>query len=100
MSLRQKQSEFTQALGLLIAHAYYLGYELTISDVQSLPAHRRHKKGSKHHKRLAADLNLFKDGIYLRSTEFHTPLGEYWELIGGIWGGHFNDGNHYEWPDH
>lgn len=22
-------------------------------------------------------------------------IGEYWESIGGAWGGRFNDGNHY-----
>ena len=24
-----------------------------------------------------------------------NELGEYWESIGGSWGGRFNDGNHY-----
>ena len=31
-------------------------------------------------------------------TEDHEPLGEWWESIGGVWGGRFNDGNHYESP--
>lgn len=52
-------------------------------------------RGSLHEIGLAVDLNLFKDGRYLASTEDHRPLGEYWESIGGTWGGHFNDGNHY-----
>jgi hypothetical protein len=49
--------------------------------------------------RLAIDLNLFdSDGTYLTDTEDHRRLGEWWEAQGGIWGGRFNDGNHYEWP--
>jgi hypothetical protein len=98
MSLRQRQSDFARALGLLITFAYQQGYELTIADVQSFPAHNRHKRGSKHYQRLAADLNLFKDGYYQRLTSAHEPLGLFWESLGGIWGGRFNDGNHYEWP--
>lgn len=50
---------------------------------------------SLHPDKLAIDLNLFKDGHYLSSTEAHRPLGEWWESIGGTWGGRFNDGNHY-----
>ncbi len=50
---------------------------------------------SLHEKRLAIDLHLFKDGVYLSKTEDHLPLGLYWESIGGTWGGRFNDGNHY-----
>jgi len=47
---------------------------------------------------MAVDLNLFKDCVYLAETEHHRELGEWWESIGGIWGGRFEDGNHYEWP--
>jgi hypothetical protein len=100
MSRRQQQSNFVRALGLLISHAYFLGYELTFADGQSFPAHKRHRKGSFHFKRLAQDINLFKNGRYLRSTEAHRPHGEYWESIGGTWGGRWGDGNHYSWGEH
>lgn len=98
MTLQQKQSEFAKMVGFLILHAYSLGYEITIGDVWAKYGEGRpHKRGSKHYRKLAADLNLFKDGRYLRSTESHRPLGEYWEkALGGIWGGRFDDGNHYE----
>jgi len=33
-----------------------------------------------------------------RNTDDHRQLGEWGESQGGIWGGRFNDGNHYEWP--
>lgn len=78
---------------LLILYAYELGYEITFGDAW---AKNGHKTNSKHYIRLAIDLNLFKDGKYLESTEAHEPLGKFWESIGGIWGGHFEDGNHYE----
>ena len=91
-SLREKQSRFVWMVSRLIRYAYNLGYELTFGDAYALTGHM---KNSLHGKRLAIDLNLFKDGKYLDKTEDHTPLGEYWESIGGSWGGRFRDGNHY-----
>jgi hypothetical protein len=52
-------------------------------------------RNSLHEVGLAVDLNLFRDGKYLASTEDHLPLGKKWEEIGGTWGGRFGDGNHY-----
>lgn len=90
-------------VSLLIQYAYEQGYEMTLGDAYRDP--RVHGAvGSKesysssqslHKSRLAIDLNLFRDGKYLTSTEDHRPLGEFWESIGGTWGGRFNDGNHY-----
>jgi hypothetical protein len=48
-----------------------------------------------HKSRLAIDLNVFRDGKYLTTGEQYTDLGEFWESIGGAWGGRFNDGNHF-----
>ena len=79
-------------VALLLIRAYQLGYEVTFGDTWAREGHR---KGSFHYKRLAIDLNLFKNGVYLRSTESHKPLGEFWESIGGSWGGRWDDGNHY-----
>lgn len=97
MTLRQKQSKFAKMVPLLILYAYELGYEITIGDVWAKYGKGRpHKRGSKHYSRCAIDVNLFKKGRYLRSTKAQRPLGEFWESIGGIWGGRFDDGNHYE----
>ena len=103
MMLGQKQRKFTRMIAQLIEYAYQNGYELTFGDAYRDP--RLHgdvgvKKSyssanSLHKSRLAVDLNLFKNGQYLTTTEAHKPLGEYWESIGGTWGGRFNDGNHY-----
>lgn len=99
LSLRQMQSKFVYMRALLILHAYHLGYELTpgrqgrISDAAN-KADGGHKR-SLHKLALADDWNLFKNGKYLRSTKAHRLLGEYWESIGGTWGGRWGDGNHY-----
>ena len=81
---------------MLILYAYEIGYELTFGDAWAKVGH---KTGSFHYKRLAVDLNLFKDGEFLTRTEDHEALGLFWEKIGGTWGGRFDDGNHYSWGE-
>lgn len=103
MTLRQQQSTFARMVAELINKATAMGYEVTLGDAYRDP--RLHgemgvKKGygaanSFHKLRLAIDINLFKDGVYLPGTDAHRPLGEWWESKGGSWGGRFNDGNHY-----
>jgi hypothetical protein len=92
MSLRKKQSIFVLMVAALIIWAYIKGYEFTFGDAW---ARSGHKKLSLHYDRLAIDLNLFKDDEYLIRTEDHLQLGEFWEMIGGSWGGRYDDGNHY-----
>ena len=102
MTLGQKQRKFSKMLAELILWAYEHGYEITIGEVfrtAEQAAINASKgtgiKNSLHTLCLAADLNLFKDGMYLTKTEDHTELGLQWESMGGSWGGRFNDGNHY-----
>jgi len=99
MTLRQKQSKFAHMVVLLILYAYELGYEITFGDAWAHEEDRWHIQGSFHFKRLAIDLNLFKNGVYLSSTESHRPLGEFWKSMGGSWGGDWNDGNHYSYGE-
>lgn len=96
-SLRQKQSRFTYMKALLTLHTYQLGYELTDGDAYRDERCKYGHDTSLHRLRLAQDFNLFRNGRFLRSTKSHLPLGEYWESIGGTWGGRFKkpDGNHY-----
>lgn len=105
-SLRKRQSEFVIMVSRLINHARQLDFELTFGQAfrtrRQAEIYAKQKKGiinSKHCRRLAIDFNLFKDGKYLTSTKAHRPLAEYWESIGGTWGGRFKrkDGNHYEY---
>ena len=102
-SLLELQVAFTKKIPLLINKAFSLGFDVTLGDAFRDP--RVHgpvgtKMGygdanSNHKQRLAIDLNLFKNGVFLQTTEDHRHLGEYWESIGGAWGGRFNDANHY-----
>jgi len=102
MTLREKQSKFVLNVTKLITYIYTCGYEVTFGEAYAIPCLKcgwfGHLLSGKHPKRLAIDLNLFKDGKYLSETEDHKKFGEYWKELGGIWGGDFEnrDGNHYE----
>jgi hypothetical protein len=105
LTLRQKQSEFAKLVPRLIDKAFELGYEVTLGDAYRDPrlfGQLGEKKGyghpkSAHKQRMAIDLNLFKDGKFIDTTEGHRPLGEWWEQQHpqARWGGRFEDGNHY-----
>lgn len=99
--LIEKQNKFARMVPLLIQFAQMKGYYVTLGDVWAKAIDKRHRKGSFHFKRLAIDLNLFKNGKYLRSTKAHEFLGIFWESIGGTWGGRFKkpDGNHYSYGE-
>ena len=85
-------------VAILIIYAYFRGYEITLGDALATTGHI---PDSFHYKKLAIDLNLFKDGKYLTETEDHAELGAFWKLLGGSWGGDFPDpdGNHYSWGE-
>lgn len=95
MALQPKQSRFAHMVALLILHAEQLEYQVTFGDAYRDLRTPYGNPKSLHKMRLAVDLNLFKDNKYLTGTEDHQPLGEYWESIGGSWGGRFDDPNHY-----
>ena len=110
MTLRQKQSIFALLVARLILKADAMGYETTLGEAWRSPeeAARLAKLGkgivkSLHTSRLAIDLNLFRNGHYLSSTESYRPLGAWWETIGAAqgvttaWGGRFtrHDGGHF-----
>lgn len=105
MTLGDKQRAFTRMIADLIIFAYEQGYGLTFGDAYRDP--RVHgqvgeKKSyssanSNHKSRLAIDLNLFVKGKYITNGDHpaYKALGEYWESLGGSWGGRFNDANHF-----
>jgi hypothetical protein len=100
----KKQARFCFMIAIFIIYATLKGYQITFGDASRMDG-KGHKDNSFHYKRLAIDLNLFKDDIYLEYTEDHRPLGTFWEFLGGTWGGRFNgggengDGNHYSWGE-
>lgn len=95
------QSEFSTLVAKLILHANDLGYKITFGDAYRDVRVTYGHPNSTHRKRLAIDLNLFRDGKYLDKTDDHRVLGEWWEKQHSLarWGGRFSDGNHYsfEW---
>lgn len=105
MTLRQKQSIFAFLVARLLIFMNEAGYEFTFGDAYRSPEEAARLarlgvgiKNSLHTKRLAIDINLFKDGKYLSKTESHRLFGDWWEQqhINCRWGGRYGDGNHYE----
>jgi len=105
MTLGEKQELFAE---LIAQHMLWLighGYKIRCGDFYAREGHREH---SNHYIKLAADLNLFKDGQYLTRTEQHFESGFVWESRHALcrWGGNWDkdenpmepgeyDGNHY-----
>lgn len=111
MALRSLQSEFVIAVAKLIVWATGQGYEFTFGEAWRTPeqaalnaARGTGIRTSLHVDRLAIDLNLFRNGVFLSDSESHRPLAVYWKTLHPLarWGGDFKpspDGNHYsfEW---
>lgn len=104
IKLVEKQQLFAKLVARLIDKAVDLGFDVTFGETWRPPewAEIMAQRGkgirrSLHVDRLAVDLNLFRDGTYLVSTDAHRPLGEWWEKQHPLcaWGGRFGDGNHY-----
>lgn len=104
MTLGEHQRKFTRMIGQLIMWAYANGYELTFGEAYRTPEqaklNEQSGKGianSLHRQRLAVDFNLFINGEYQTDSAKYKRIGEYWESIGGAWGGRFSkpDGNHF-----
>lgn len=104
MTLSQKQQQFTQMVGQLIAWSFANGYALTLGEAYRTPEQAKLNAASGagianslHIQRLAIDFNLFIGGVWQTDSKAFLPLGEYWESLGGSWGGRFKkpDGNHF-----
>ena len=105
----EAQRLFARLSVSLLQHILEVGYEFTYGDAYRDPrvfgeVGEREGYGhpkSGHKRKIALDINLFKDGVYLDKTEHHTEIGEWWEKQHELcrWGGRFEDGNHYsiEW---
>jgi hypothetical protein len=106
MTLREKQSLFARLIARLLLRAYHTGFEVTLGEAwrpkvtaDAYAAKGIGIKSSLHRSRLALDINLFKNGKYLTSTESYKNLGIWWEKQDELcrWGGRFKrrDGNHF-----
>lgn len=116
MKLSEKQQLFVINVADLIRTLYDRGYNVTFGDAYRDPrvfgkwGEKKYYSAaeSNHKRRLAVDLNLFKDGRYLTATKDYLEAGKIWEMQGQTlynhrlplrWGGRFSDGNHFEWAD-
>lgn len=107
-ALVQAQCEFLQDFAKLVMFANSRGYVLTLGEgwrpleMQKIyvKTGRSRTMDSQHGKRLAADVNVFKDGKLIPAHEF-VELGEFWEKLHpkNRWGGRWKklvDGPHFE----
>lgn len=106
LKLGEKQRVFCFNVHLLIEFVYKAGYQMTFGEAfrTQEQAALNAKSGagisnSLHTKRLAVDMNLFKDGEWLQDSESHKQFGIFWLTLHPLnrWGGNFKkpDGNHY-----
>ena len=109
MSLVQTQAEFLLDATKLIQFATAAGFVVTGGELWRTPEQqkvyvqtgRSKTMESKHLKRLAIDLNFFRDGQLCYDIKTLRPVGEYWESLNpkNRWGGNFSsfkDVPHFE----
>lgn len=123
MTKREKQTDFFRMVALLIVRSHELSTPLCplewmrSESKQALLVARGASKtmDSKHLQGLAMDFcfiaDLKDDGKLNYSPEKYRALGEYWESLGGRWGGRFGqpdkkrdaplgwDSGHFEYKD-
>ncbi len=95
-SLRELQSLFAKLAGGLIVWIYgHEGWELTFGDFSRVDG-QGHMANSVHYVRLAADMNLFVNGVWKQTDcpEWQA-IGAYWEGLNPLcrWGGRFKQGD-------
>lgn len=107
MNLIAKQKLFSQLLARLLWELRDKGYDITMGEcyrpAETAKMYAKEGKGivnSLHCMRLAADLNIFKNGMLLTRKEEYEEAGKIWESYATIeyetvWGGRFNDSDHF-----
>lgn len=109
MSLSDEQAAFLLDACKLVQYATEQGFKVTggelfrTAEQQAIYVKTGRSKtlNSNHLKRLAIDLNFFKDGQIIWDKNTLAPLGAYWETLNpkNRWGGNFKslvDCPHFE----
>lgn len=116
MSLVSTQNEFMTDVALLIMQVQNMGFEVSGGELLRtkeqqqiyLDTGKSKTMNSNHLKKLAIDLNFFKNGEWInglpkdRCKEILQPIGDYWESLRpgkNSWGGNwqsFFDAPHFE----
>ena len=104
MNMVKKQWGFLRDIARLVMFASaFPEIMLTAGEFYESPdeVNPEHLRSGQHPKRLAADLNLFVDGVYIKGYNSHWDmLGNFWKHLSrdNRWGGDFSsrDYNHFE----
>ena len=112
MTLGERQCDFTSAVAKLVAFANGRGLRVKVQEwnrlLETQLRYVQEKKAkttdSRHLDLLAVDLVIIKDGRALNTgapadNEEYRPLGEYWESLGGRWGGRFVDKGEFKFKN-
>ncbi len=110
MSLSGKQRKFARMVTRLLAYAHLHPHvSLIISEVWRpqvvqdyyVAQGKSWTRRSKHTQKLAVDLFLFLDDNLTWNPKDYEFLGEYWEKIGGEWGGRWRsrDAVHFQYKE-
>lgn len=104
--LVDRQAGFLLDVCKLIAFATGLGYQVTGAELERTKQQAELNalrgvgiKNSKHCSRLAIDLHFYREGKLITGRQNLAKIGDFWEKLGGIWGGRFkkyDDSNHFE----
>jgi len=81
--LLELQIAFTKSLAILLLSSFGLGYDVTLGDAYRDSRCTYGHEKSLHKLRLAIDLNLFEDGVYLKNKEPYNKLHNIWDKLGG-----------------
>ena len=108
-SLSQKQIEFAGMVARLLICAETLGIPVKVIEWHRNRTRQRklydlgrsRTLDSKHLIGLAVDLAIIRHKRYITNWKDYEPLGQLWELLGGVWGGHWKmkDGVHFEYKE-
>lgn len=109
MSLVNEQAAFLLDAGKLVQYATDQGFVVTGGELWRTPEQqkvyvqtgRSKTMASNHLRRLAIDLNFFRNGELIYDKNVLRPIGEYWESLNPAnrWGGNFRsivDVPHFE----
>ena len=109
MTLREQRCLFSLLISKLVIYAHEtLGLDVaydqvkrTAAEAQANAASGSGVANSLHTIGLAADLLLYKSGVYQPNSEAHAELGAYWKSLHPLarWGGDFKDKNGEPKPD-
>lgn len=101
MALVTEQAAFLLDVARLITRATEYGWVVTAGELFRTPEQQaiyvktgRSKTSNSYHlKRLAVDLNFFREGKLVYDVNALRPLGVYWESLSPLnkWGGNFNN---------